>query len=74
MENRSSIYEQAGPKDRDFKSNITVEHHVNYFPSTTWPVFNSHFKSLVHLDPGPNDIKFILDQEPYSSPSTFSTR
>ncbi|CAG8517780.1 9671_t:CDS:2 [Diversispora eburnea] len=66
------VYGQAGPKDRDFKSNITVEHHVNNFPSTTWPVFNSHFKSLVHLDPGPNDIKFILDQEPYSSPSTFS--
>jgi hypothetical protein len=51
----------------DFESNITVEHHSNNFPSTTWQVFNSHFKCLVHLDPGLNNIKFILDTEPFSS-------
>jgi hypothetical protein len=61
------IYGRAGPQDLDFESTITVEHHANNFPSTTWPVFNSHFKCLVHLDPGLNNIKFILDTEPFSS-------
>ncbi|GBB91861.1 hypothetical protein RclHR1_01930003 [Rhizophagus clarus] len=61
------IYGRAGPQDKEFESNITVEHHSDNFPSTTWQVFNSHFKCLVHLDPGLNDIKFILDTEPFSS-------
>ncbi|RIA98678.1 putative peptidase family-domain-containing protein [Glomus cerebriforme] len=59
------IYGRAGPHDVDFESNITVEHHANNFPSTIWQVFNSHFKCLVHLDPGLNNIKFILDTEPF---------
>ncbi|CAG8553536.1 15288_t:CDS:2 [Funneliformis mosseae] len=57
------IYGRAGPRDVKFQSNITVEHHATNFPSTTWPVFNSHFKCLVHLDPGSNDIKLILDKQ-----------
>ncbi|CAG8525204.1 10173_t:CDS:2, partial [Acaulospora morrowiae] len=60
------IYGRAGPKDLSFKSNVTVEHHTDNFPSTVWPVLNSHFKCLVHLDPGPNNIKFTFDQEPYA--------
>ena len=60
------IYGRAGPQDVDFESKIIVEHHANNFPSTTWQVFNSHFKCLVHLDPGLNNVKFILDTEPFS--------
>ncbi|CAG8611278.1 uncharacterized protein OCT59_012571 [Rhizophagus irregularis] len=63
------IYGRAGPQDMNFESKITVEHHVNNFPSTTWQVFNSHFKCLVHLDAGLNNIKFILDTSPFSSDS-----
>ncbi|CAB5334750.1 uncharacterized protein OCT59_005527 [Rhizophagus irregularis] len=61
------VYGRAGPQDVEFESNITVEHHSDNFPSTTWQVFNSHFKCLVHLDPGLNDIKFILDTESFSA-------
>ncbi|GBB83528.1 hypothetical protein RclHR1_10220012 [Rhizophagus clarus] len=63
------IYGRAGPQDMDFESKITVEHHENNFPSTTWQVFNSHFKCLIHLDSGLNNIKFILDTKPFSSDS-----
>ncbi|CAG8549755.1 24464_t:CDS:2 [Dentiscutata erythropus] len=57
------VYGQAGPRDLTYHSNITVEHHADNFPSTTWPIFNSHFKCLVHLDPGPNNIRFTFDPE-----------
>ncbi|CAI2176678.1 4201_t:CDS:2 [Funneliformis geosporum] len=64
------IYGRAGPRNEKFQSNITVEHHATNFPSTTWPVFNSHFKCLVHLDPGSNNIKLILDKHGSKSPTT----
>ena len=37
---------------------ITVTHHQDSFPPTTWPVCDSHFKALVHLVPGPNRLRF----------------
>ncbi|RIB08100.1 hypothetical protein C2G38_374293 [Gigaspora rosea] len=57
------VYGRAGPRDLAYHSNITVEHHADNFPSTTWPIFNSHFKCLVHLDPGLNNIRFTFDPE-----------
>ncbi|CAG8571291.1 8210_t:CDS:2, partial [Scutellospora calospora] len=60
------VYGRAGPRDLAYHSNITVEHHADNFPSTTWPIFNSHFKCLVHLDPGPNNIRFTFDPDSFS--------
>lgn len=42
---------------------LTVTHHLDCFPSTQWQVCASHFKALVYLSPGPNEIR--LD---FSSP------
>lgn len=40
-----------------FDGNLIISHHHDNFPSTTWPVSDSHFKALVHLTPGPNRIR-----------------
>jgi hypothetical protein len=37
---------------------ITVHHHLEGYPATQWPVSDGYFKALVHLDPGPNRIRF----------------
>lgn len=37
---------------------LTVAHHQDAFPQTSWPVCDSHFKTLVHLSPGLNRIRF----------------
>ena len=36
---------------------LIVCHHQDSFPATQWPVCDSHFKALVHLQPGPNRIR-----------------
>ncbi|PGH15415.1 hypothetical protein AJ79_02391 [Helicocarpus griseus UAMH5409] len=36
---------------------LTIYHPHDSFPPTTWPVFESHFKALVHLTPGPNRLR-----------------
>ena len=46
---------------------LTIIHHQDTFPTTQWPVCASHFKALIHLSPGPNDIR--LD---FSSPKLLS--
>ena len=38
--------------------NVTVCHHQDGFPPTSWPVSDSHFKALVYLSPGPNRLRF----------------
>lgn len=63
------IYGQIGdPAQQALDGNITVCHHQDSFPPTYWPVCDSHFKALVHLQPGPNRLR--LD---YTSPRTSST-
>lgn len=37
---------------------ITVHHHLEGYPPTQWPVNCGYFKALVHLDPGPNRLRF----------------
>lgn len=32
------------------------------YPATRWPCFNSYFKALVHLVPGPNTIQFAYEE------------
>ncbi|KAG4304932.1 hypothetical protein PORY_001607 [Pneumocystis oryctolagi] len=39
---------------------IVVYHDKNSFPEQTWPCTNSHFKCLVHLNPGLNRISFVF--------------
>lgn len=52
------IYGQIGdPAQRVFDGNLIISHHHDNFPSTSWPVSDSHFKALVHLTPGPNRIR-----------------
>ncbi|CAG8455103.1 13367_t:CDS:2 [Ambispora gerdemannii] len=55
------IYGRAGVIDFPANCSITVSHHKNNFPSTCWPVYRTHFKCLVHLDPGQNDLIFTLN-------------
>ncbi|KAG9298748.1 hypothetical protein G9A89_012816 [Geosiphon pyriformis] len=55
------VYGRAGPIDFPFESKITVDHHANNFPQTSWPIFNSFFKCLVHLDPGQNNLQFTFN-------------
>jgi hypothetical protein len=49
---------------------ITVYHHQDNFPSIGWPVTASHFKTLVHLVPGPNRLRFDFVSPKLSSGST----
>lgn len=53
------IYGQIGdPAQHAIDGAVTVAHHQDSFPPTTWPVCDSHFKALVHLVPGPNRLRF----------------
>ena len=52
------IYGQIGdPAHRAFDGTLTVNHHQETFPPTSWPVSESHFKAVVHLTPGPNRLR-----------------
>ncbi|KAI9892582.1 MAG: hypothetical protein M1814_001275 [Vezdaea aestivalis] len=53
------IYGQVGdPAQYAMDGTVTVSHHQDGFPTLSWPVFDSHFKLLVHLTPGPNRLRF----------------
>ncbi|KAJ5887960.1 Mannose-binding lectin [Penicillium taxi] len=65
------VYGQIGdPRTHPLDGNITVFHHQDNFPSTSWPVTASHFKALVHLVPGPNRLRFDFHSPKLSSGST----
>ncbi|CAM0135928.1 unnamed protein product [Umbelopsis sp. WA50703] len=50
---------RAGTTENRFESTVTVVSHG--FPTLHWPCVDSHFKALVHLNPGPNTISFIFN-------------
>lgn len=53
------IYGQIGDSDKQvLDGTLTVYHNQESFPPTSWPVNDSHFKALVHLNPGPNRLRF----------------
>ncbi|CAF9907604.1 hypothetical protein IMSHALPRED_005584 [Imshaugia aleurites] len=53
------VYGQIGdPSEKTLDGTLTVCHHQDSFPATLWPVSDSHFKALVHLNPGPNRLRF----------------
>jgi len=37
---------------------ITVSSNTHHFPPTSWPVHGSHWKAVVYLEPGMNELKF----------------
>jgi hypothetical protein len=52
------VYGQAGGHDqKPLDGTLTVYHHQGAFPPTTWQVCASHFKALIHLSPGPNELR-----------------
>ncbi|KZF21923.1 putative zinc metallo proteinase [Xylona heveae TC161] len=52
------VYGQIGdPAQQPMDGTLTVCHHQDSFPATSWPVCDSHFKALIHLTPGPNRIR-----------------
>ena len=46
------------PASHPTDGNVTVLHHQDGFPATSWPVSDSYFKALVYLQPGPNRLRF----------------
>ncbi|EEP82613.1 conserved hypothetical protein [Uncinocarpus reesii 1704] len=52
------IYGQIGDaRNPPVDGSVTLNHLNDSFPSTTWPVRESHFKALLHLVPGPNKVR-----------------
>lgn len=47
----------AGPANTQFDASVVVYHHNSSFPSQRWPVSDSYFKALVHLNPGINNLR-----------------
>ncbi|THC88543.1 hypothetical protein EYZ11_012011 [Aspergillus tanneri] len=65
------VYGQIGdPRQHPLDGSVTVYHHQDGFPSVSWPVTSSHFKTLVHLVPGPNRLRFDFVSTKLSSGST----
>ncbi|KAF2702640.1 hypothetical protein K504DRAFT_475111 [Pleomassaria siparia CBS 279.74] len=65
------IFGQIGESThRPLDGNVTVNHHLGKFPQTSWPVSDSHFKALVHLEPGSNNIRLDFSSPKVSSANT----
>jgi len=53
------VYGHVGDPDvKALDGAVIVCHHQDTFPATSWPVSDSHFKALIHLNPGPNRLRF----------------
>ncbi|KAH8692672.1 putative zinc metallo proteinase [Talaromyces proteolyticus] len=67
------VYGQVGdPRQHPINGTLTVYHNQENFPTTTWPVCESHFKVLVHLVPGPNRLRFDFTSSKQSTSSASS--
>lgn len=58
------------PAHRLLDGTVQVNHHLDNFPPTSWPVNDSNFKALVHLQPGPNRLRLDFYSPKVSSGST----
>lgn len=47
-----------------------MNHHQGRFPSTAWPVSDSYFKALIHLEPGWNRLRLDFTSPKVSSSNT----
>ncbi|KAF2033347.1 hypothetical protein EK21DRAFT_59100 [Setomelanomma holmii] len=62
------IFGQVGEStQRPLDGSLTVNHHQGRFPPTCWPVYDSYFKALVHLEPGWNRIRLDFTSPKVSS-------
>src|SRR5690242_8225578 len=62
------IFGQVGePSQKPLDGTITINHHQGCFPSTCWPVRDSYFKALVHLEPGWNRVRLDFASPKISS-------
>jgi hypothetical protein len=65
------IFGQIGePTHKPLDGTVTVNHHQGNFPSTSWPVSDSHFKALIHLEPGWNRLRVDFTSPKVSSGNT----
>ncbi|KAF2459570.1 zinc metallo protein-like proteinase [Lineolata rhizophorae] len=64
------VYGHIGdPSLKPLDGTLTVWHHQESFPPTNWPVYDSQFKVLIHLQPGPNRIRLDFTSPKLSSGS-----
>lgn len=61
------IYGECADPQRPIDGSVTVFHHRENFPPTSWPVSDSHFKALVYLQPGPNRLRLDFSSPKLSS-------
>lgn len=65
------VFGQIGDSPhRPLDGSVIVNHHQGQFPSTAWPVNDSYFKALVHLEPGWNRIRLDFTSPKVSSGNT----
>ncbi|PGG99783.1 hypothetical protein GX51_06155 [Blastomyces parvus] len=68
------IYGQTGDaRHHSVDGNITIYHSQDSFPPITWPVYESHFKALVHLIPGPNKLRLEFTSSKIQNPIAHSS-
>lgn len=58
------------PSHKPLDGTVTVIHHQDSFPPTSWPVCDSYFKALIHLQPGFNRIRLDFTSPKVSSSNT----
>ncbi|KAK5172851.1 uncharacterized protein LTR77_002971 [Saxophila tyrrhenica] len=63
------IYGECADTARPLDGTISVNHHQDGFPPTQWPVSDSYFKALVHLQPGPNRLRLDFTSPKLSTPN-----
>jgi hypothetical protein len=62
------VFGQIGENtSKPLDGSLTVNHHQGRFPPTCWPVHDSYFKALVHLEPGWNRIRLDFTSPKVSS-------
>lgn len=59
----------ADPAQQAFDGTLWVCHHQDTFPATQWPVSDSYFKALVHLQPGPNRLRLDFISQKLQGPN-----
>ncbi|CAO2656090.1 Nn.00g048930.m01.CDS01 [Neocucurbitaria sp. VM-36] len=65
------IFGQVGEANsRPLDGTVMVNHHQGRFPATCWPVHDSYFKALVHLEPGWNRIRLDFSSPKVSTSNT----
>jgi hypothetical protein len=65
------VFGQIGePSYKPLDGTVTINHHQGRFPSTAWPVSDSYFKALIHLEPGWNRIRLDFTSPKVSTSNT----